>query len=112
MEKLKYKGYVSTVRYDNESHKLHGRIDGISDFVNYVADDINEVEQEFKNAVDDYLDFCKEVNKTPATPEAEIVDIDLPIDICNSLALKAKRNGLSLSQLITNIILGKTSINA
>lgn len=112
MEKLNYKGYSTTVRYDSESRRLHGKIDGISDFVNYVASDIMEVEEEFHSAVDDYLDFCKEIDKVPETPQAEMVDIDLPITVYQSLTDRAENSGVSLSQLITNIIVDKIPAKA
>lgn len=32
-------------------------------------DSIENIEKEFRNAVDDYLDFCKEVGKEPERPQ-------------------------------------------
>ena len=44
---------------------LRGEIEGINDFVNFECADIQNVEKEFHEAVDDYLEFCKEVGKEP-----------------------------------------------
>ena len=44
---------------------LRGKIEGINDFVNFEYADIQNVEKEFHEAVDDYLEFCKEVGKEP-----------------------------------------------
>ena len=62
---LKYKGYHTKIEFDAEARTLRGKIEGINDFVDFEAEDISKVEQEFHNAVDDYLAFCKKVGKNP-----------------------------------------------
>lgn len=65
MNELQYKGYISVIKQDPDTHKLYGKIDGIKDFVNFIADNMDSVEKEFHDAVDAYLDFCLENNKEP-----------------------------------------------
>lgn len=43
--------------------KSYGKIEGISDLVNFECSDMNQVEKEFRAAVDDYLEFCAKVEK-------------------------------------------------
>lgn len=66
--KLAYRGYAATVEYDKDDKLWHGTLDGIKDLVNFHAFEIENIEQEFCNAVDDYLEFCKEVGKEPERP--------------------------------------------
>lgn len=66
--KLAYRGYTATVEYDEDDKLWHGTLDGIKDLVNFHAFEIENIEQEFRNAVDDYLVFCKEVGKVPEKP--------------------------------------------
>lgn len=66
--KLAYRGYAATVEYDEDDKLWHGTLDGIKDLVNFHAFEIENIEQEFRNAVDDYLDFCREVGKEPERP--------------------------------------------
>lgn len=65
MNELQYKGYTFVIKQDPDTHKLYGKIDGIKDFVNFIADNMDSVEKEFHDAVDAYLDFCLENNKEP-----------------------------------------------
>ena len=65
-----YRGYTATVEYDEDDKLWHGTLDGIKDLVNFHAFKIENIEQEFHNAVDDYLDFCKEVGKEPEVPQS------------------------------------------
>ena len=62
---LEYKGYHAKVEFDAEALILRGKIEGINDLVNFESADINEIRKEFESAVDDYLEFCKEVGKDP-----------------------------------------------
>ena len=62
---LEYKGYHSKIEYDAESKVLRGKIEGVSDFIDFETDDIADVENQFHQAVDDYIEFCKEVGKKP-----------------------------------------------
>lgn len=62
---MKYKGYHTKIEFDAESMTLRGKIDGTNDYVDFEAGDISSIEVEFHSAVDDYLEFCKEVGKDP-----------------------------------------------
>ena len=62
---LEYKGYYTRIEYDTEGLVLRGKIEGINDLVTFECEDTKKVEEEFHKAVDEYLNFCKEVGKTP-----------------------------------------------
>ena len=69
---LEYKDYYTKVKIDFERHQLYGKIEGISDLVNFMSDNLSGIEREFHSAVDDYLELCNEVGKTPAKPERNL----------------------------------------
>ena len=60
---LEYKGYHTQIFIDFESHLLYGKIEGIDDFINFESETVEGIIKEFHDAVDDYLDFCREVGK-------------------------------------------------
>jgi len=62
---LEYKGYSTKVEVSIEGQVLYGKIEGIKDLVNFECENANEVEVAFRQAVDDYLTFCKEIGKEP-----------------------------------------------
>lgn len=55
---LKYKNYITNIEYSEEDNVFYGKIEGISDLVNFESEDLDRIEQEFHDAVDDYLLFC------------------------------------------------------
>ena len=62
---MEYKGYHTKIEFDAESMVLRGKIEGINDYVDFEAGDISSIEAEFHSAVDDYLEFCKDVRISP-----------------------------------------------
>ena len=44
---IEYKGYFTKVEYSIEDKVLHGRVEGISDLVNYECENAAEVENAF-----------------------------------------------------------------
>ena len=75
---LEYKGFYTHIEIGFEDHIFYGKIEGINDFVNFMSD-INEgvsgIVREFHSAVDDYLDFCREVGKIPDTEENKVAEL-------------------------------------
>lgn len=63
---LKYKEFIAIVLLFNTSDpRYFGRIYNIKDYVTFEAVNLSEAIEEFKNAVNDYLEFCEEVDKIP-----------------------------------------------
>lgn len=62
---LEYKGYRTKIEFDREDNIFYGKIEGIRDFVNFHTDDCLKIEEKFYDAVDDYLEFCREIEKEP-----------------------------------------------
>ena len=58
-----YRGFVSQPHYSEEDGVWYGKIDNISDLVNYESDDISKLYTEFVKAVEDYIDFCKDISR-------------------------------------------------
>ena len=62
---LQYKGYDGSIEHSAEDRVLHGSLLGIRDGVVYEGSDVDSLESNFRDAVDEYLDFCAEEGRTP-----------------------------------------------
>lgn len=60
----KYKGYAGSIEYSPKDRIYYGKVLFINEnhLINYQAENIVELEEEFHKAVDDYLEFCKEID--------------------------------------------------
>lgn len=101
---LEYKNYHTRVEYDAESHLLHGKIEGIRDFVNFESSSIEDLEEEFHSAVDDYLDFCAEVGKEPDKEYKGSFNVRISPSLHRELALEANKANISLNQAVEKAI--------
>ena len=57
---LSYKNYNGTVEFSKEDNCLFGKVIGIKSLISYEGASVKELEQDFHNAVDEYLEDCKE----------------------------------------------------
>lgn len=60
---LEYKGYYTKVEFDAQDKLFRGKIEDIEDYVDFECENLKSIEEEFHQAVDDYLEFCKEVGR-------------------------------------------------
>ena len=62
---LEYKGYVGVV--EPEDGVFAGRVIGLRDVVTFEGTSFAEVEQAFRDSIDDYLAFCGERGEAAAS---------------------------------------------
>ena len=58
-----YKGYTGSIDYDTKDKIYYGELLNIDDFVNYQGNDGLELYKSYQNAIDDYIEFKKEIGK-------------------------------------------------
>ena len=101
---LQYKGYFAKVEYSVEDRLLYGKIEGIKDLVNFESDSVENIEQEFKKAVDDYLDLCKELGQEPDKTYSGTFNVRISPALHRSLAMQAIESGESLNSTVEKAI--------
>lgn len=60
---VEYKSYIGSIEYDKEDRIYYGKLLDIDDLVSYHADNIIELEKHYHEAVDDYIEFKKEIGQ-------------------------------------------------
>ncbi|MNV47274.1 HicB family protein [compost metagenome] len=98
---LSYKGYEGTIEFDPEAKVLRGKILYIPDLVTFQSSDCKEIESEFKLAVDDYIDFCKEIGRNPAKPMSGQFNVRISPDLHRAAASRAIIDGISLNAVVS-----------
>ena len=101
---LEYKGYHTRVAFDADDLMLHGKIEGINDFVNFECENMSDVEQAFHDAVDDYLEFCAEVGKSPDREYKGSFNVRIDPELHKQLSNLASKNGESLNASVEKAI--------
>ncbi|GHU39290.1 hypothetical protein FACS1894190_03220 [Spirochaetia bacterium] len=70
---MNYKGYLGNVGYDAEAKIFHGDVINMRDVITFQGTTVDEIENAFKESVDDYLAWCAEYESnysSTAPPDA------------------------------------------
>ena len=62
---IEYNDYIGSVEFSSEDKCFFGKIEMIDDLITFEATNVDELETNFKNAVDEYILTCKELNREP-----------------------------------------------
>lgn len=65
---FEYKGYRGSCIFSIEDDCIHGRIVDINDIITYEGETVGETKNAFEVAVDEYLDHCAAIGKSPDKP--------------------------------------------
>ena len=101
---LEYKGYIGTVEYSANDGVLCGKVIGINGLISYEGDSIQSLRQDFEEAVDDYLDMCRENNVEPQKTYKGTFNIRISPELHKSLALHAAKKNQSLNATVEKAI--------
>ena len=101
---MTYNGYAGTVEYSEDDDVLFGRLTGIDDIITYEGESIRELREAFTEAVDDYLEHCRQTGKKPEKPFSGKVTLRIPPEVHARLATQAKAMGKSLNQYAADIL--------
>lgn len=55
MKRMKYKGYIGSIEYSEEDKMFFGEIQGIDSIVGYGGETISELEEMFRESVDEFV---------------------------------------------------------
>ena len=98
MKAMKHKNYFAKVEFDPEDHIFVGHIIGIRDVVGFHGESVTELETAFQEAVDNYLEACKELGQEPNKPYSGNLMLRVPAEIHAAVATAAKASGKSINQ--------------
>lgn len=99
---LKYKGYVGAVIFDDDARIFHGEVAGLRAVITFQGTTVDEIEQAFKDSIDDYLDWCKKRKKEPEKAHSGKLNLRMPPDVYVKVAAKAAQHGMSINAYILN----------
>ena len=68
MRDLKYKGYIADFTYDEERELFEGSVANIESRIIFHAKSVESLNLAFRDAINDYLTWCKRIGKEPEKP--------------------------------------------
>lgn len=78
---MEYRGYRGVVVYDDEAGLLHGEVVDTRDVITFQGSSVSEVQQAFRDSVDEYLTICSERGRSPDRPYSGRIALRLPSQV-------------------------------
>jgi predicted HicB family RNase H-like nuclease len=97
---LNYKEYLGTIDYSAEDEVFYGKVFGIDDLVNFEGTSVSELKKSFQDAVDDYLELCKELDKTPEKSFRGTFNVRVPAHLHKRAAILATQYKMTLNEFV------------
>ncbi len=102
---MKYKGYWAEIRYSDEDECFFGIIEGLKeDSISFEGKNVEELKKDFQDAIEDYLQLCKELNKEPEQQCKGSLNVRLGVELHNEAKIKAMEENISINELIKNAV--------
>ena len=101
---MEYKGYQAAYENDDEEGIFYARVVNIADFILFEADTMEQLYEEFRVSIDDYLAWCAEDGKEPDKPFTKGIRIKMSETIYNAAEAAAKADGKGLDAWLAEMI--------
>ena len=101
---LSYKNYNGTVEYSKEDGCLFGKVVGIKSLLSYEGESVRELEEDFRNVIDEYLEECSERNVEPEQPYKGSFNVRISPELHRNIAIYAIEHGKSLNAVVEEAI--------
>lgn len=102
MNTMSYKGYIGSIEISEEDDCLFGKVLDLpkDTMISYEGQTISELREDFKGAVDDYLEYCKENGIEPRKSYSGTLNIRISPEIHSKIAMLAKEAGITINGYI------------
>ena len=103
---MEYKGYWAEIRYSDEDGCFCGKIEGLKDtLISFEGNTVEELKKDFKEAIDFYLDNCKEANEVPEKQCKGSLNVRLGTDLHMKAKMKSIEEQISINELIKRAVM-------
>ncbi|CCD30224.1 HicB family protein [Candidatus Glomeribacter gigasporarum BEG34] len=104
MKPMTYKGYSARIEYSDEDDCFIGRLAGIRDIITFHGNFVEEVRHAFQEAVDFYLETCRQRNEAPQKPYSGKISLRISPNIHARMAMQADAAGKSINQWVAETL--------
>ena len=104
MKFLEHKGYTGSIEYSEEDALLYGKVLGIKSLISYEGLTGKDLEKDFKEAIDQYLDECEQEGKFVEKPFKGSFNVRVSSKLHQRAALLAMEARESLNAFVAESI--------
>ena len=101
---MEYNGYRAKIEFDSKDSIFVGTVIGLNDMLGFHGHSVEELLISFKNCIDNYLAWCKEVGKEPEKEFRGMFNVRITPDAHREAALEAAIEGITMNQFVSDAI--------
>ena len=101
---LHYKGYVGSVEFSEKDGVFHGKVIGIKSLISYEGDSVQTITQDFRNAIDEYLEDCAKHGDEPEKSFKGSFNVRVESELHRKAAMAALSRDISLNAFVEDAI--------
>ncbi|NMM50620.1 type II toxin-antitoxin system HicB family antitoxin [Marinigracilibium pacificum] len=109
MKYLNYKGYAGSIEYSPDDNLLYGKVLGIKGLISYEGETGKQLEQDFIQAINEYLNDCKVKGIMAEKPFKGSFNVRISAKLHEKVALMAMELKTSLNNLVAEAIREKVT---
>jgi predicted HicB family RNase H-like nuclease len=101
---ISYRGYHAQITYDPSADAFHGRVLGMQDVISFYGRTPDELREEMKAAVEDYVAWCEQEGDKPEKSWAGKLTLRPDEDVRRRVLIAAAAQGQSVNAWINQLI--------
>ncbi len=101
---IEYKGYVGSVECSGEDGLFFGRVMGIRALISYEGTTAQELADDFRDAVENYLALCEAEGKEPEKAYKGSFNVRIYPELHKQASLFAVTHGITLNSFVESAL--------
>lgn len=101
---IEYNGYIGSIEYSPEDKCFFGKLEMIDDLVTFEATTADELEKNFHNAVDEYIQTCKDLKREPQKVYKGVFNVRIDPELHKKIYHEAVKAGVSLNAFVQQVL--------
>jgi len=100
MSSMNYKGYTARIEFDEHDGVFWGKVLGLptKESITFEGDNVAQLTQDFRNAIDFYLEDCAKTGRQPLKPASGKLMLRVDPTVHSAALIAAQSSGQSLNQ--------------
>lgn len=109
--------YIAEIKYDDDAELFHGEVVNTRDVITFQGTSVKELKKEFRNSIDDYLEFCKKRGESPERPFSGKFNLRVDPEKHKDIVIQAAKRGMSINDFCNESLdnalydIGKPKVN-
>lgn len=102
---MKYKDYWAEIKYSDEDECFYGEVEGLAnDSISFEGNTVQELKNDFKDAIDHYLDVCEKNNLKAEKQYKGSFNVRIEPELHQKATQFARAFNISLNQFVAKAI--------